>query len=275
MFSYSSSTAATGKDDCDENLNLIEVHSAPNLLINEELHQSNVVSKLSSSPQMRSRWDLESNDSFLQIEKMVSDLCENTNDIVEQISKKRHDDQEAIQSIPSYAMDIRNNHQTEGVQHVENLAQKIERPHKPADAANVLASAANVANTELFTVSTKQKTTHEIFTISSQERFLTPISKTPGIPVSQKKFQKHSKKSSFGHIISPVSAYIHNSPVVPLVTNVYPKKPLIAFSDIPEPIKSVMKPNFNNKENFRELPFVAYKAAKETLMVSSYHLHNF
>lgn len=262
MFNHFSSTAATGKEDRDE---IIEINSAPNILFNDELPQPNVVSKLSLSSEVSSSWDLKPNDSFLQIEKMVSDLCVNTNDIIEQFSKKTHNDQEAIQSLPHYEMEIQNIPQTEEVQFVENLTHKIERPHKPVDATNLLSSEANAANTEFITP-TKQKTTLKVYTTPLQERFHSPTFKTPVIPVSLKKFQTPSKKRSFQHVVSPVATYINNPPVVLHKKNVNPKKSLIGYSGIPKPINSALKHNLNNKENHK-VPSFAYRAPKESKMV--------
>lgn len=209
---------------------------------------------------------------------MVSDLCVNTNDITEQISNEPNYDPEIIQTIPPYIIEIQDTDQTEVVKVVENLQQSIESPNKPADTKNLLAPEANAAKSDFFTP-IKQKTTPEIYSTPSQERIHTPIFKTPGIPVSQKKFQTPSTKRSFQHVVSPVATYINKCPVVPLVKDVTPKKPLITSSAIPKPIKIALKPNLKNKENIK-LPSFAYKAAKETKMVGMslsfvIHIHYF
>ncbi|XP_026318679.1 uncharacterized protein LOC113229339, partial [Hyposmocoma kahamanoa] len=138
-----------------------------------------------------------------------------------------------------------------------------ESPYKRSDATNLLAPEANAAKTDFLTP-TKQKTTSEIYYTPSHEKNHVSLFKTPGIPVSQKKFQTPSTKRSFQHVVSPVATYINKCPVVPLVKDVRPKKPLVATSSIPKPIKSVLKAN--NKENVK-LPSFAYKAAKETKMI--------
>lgn len=194
---------------------------------------------------------------------MVSDLCVNTNDINEQISKQSNDDQKNVQSVPLHITEVQVNDQTE-VEIVEKVEQYFETPHKPADATNLLAPEANISNIDLITP-TKQNITPGIYSTPTQEIIHPSVFKTPGIPASQKRFQTPTKRS-FQHVVSPVATYINKGPVVPLVKNVRPKKPLVGSSAIPKPIKSALKANLNNKEN-NNLPFFAYRAAKETKTV--------
>lgn len=261
-----SSNAASNEDGCGESFKLIEKQSAPNILFNEEpkLQQSEI-SKLSLSPHAYSSWDIKPNDSFLQIEKMISDLCVNTIDITEQISKQSKGDHKNIQSVPLYITEVQINVQTEVVEIVEKVEQNFETPHKLADATNLLAPEANISNIDLITP-TKQNITPGIYSTPLQERIHPSVFKTPGLPAPQNRFQTPATKRSFQHVVSPVATYINKSPVAPLVKNVRPKKPLVRSSAIPKPIKSALKANSNNKEN-NNLPCFAYRAAKETKMV--------
>ncbi|XP_061713995.1 uncharacterized protein LOC133522630 [Cydia pomonella] len=108
----------------------------------------------------------------------------------------------------------------------------------------------------------------EVFATSSSVRHTKPaLCITPANPtVFKKPSPSTSKKTprknnAFLHIASPVAYYINNSPKIPLIQNVFPKKILRGLSSIPKLVKSsVSKPS--NKENVN-LPSVAYKSAKK------------
>lgn len=102
----------------------------------------------------------------------------------------------------------------------------------------------------------------------------TPVFKTPASTLMLKKPSTSSvnkktpvKSGQYAHIASPVACYIKNSPQVPLVQDVRPKKPLPGCSsNIPKLIHSKPKTNVCNKENVN-LPSLAYIGAKKTKMV--------
>lgn len=99
-----------------------------------------------------------------------------------------------------------------------------------------------------------------------------PVFKTPAQPLSLKKPSTTSLKktpsykwNAYEHISSPVASYIKNCPIVPLVKDVHPKKPLPGPSSIPK-FKNNVAVKASNKENIN-LPSVAYKSAKKTKVV--------
>ncbi|CAB3239904.1 unnamed protein product [Arctia plantaginis] len=99
-----------------------------------------------------------------------------------------------------------------------------------------------------------------------------PVFKTPAQPLSLKKPSVTSlkktpsyKSNAYEHISSPVASYIKNCPIVPLVKDVHPKKPLPGPSSIPK-FKNHVAVKASNKENIN-LPSVAYKSAKKTKVI--------
>lgn len=106
------------------------------------------------------------------------------------------------------------------------------------------------------TPSTEIKQSKEVMTPKN------PIPKKNNTPSLKK---TPGKTNAFQHITSPVASYIKNSPQVPLLRDVRPKKPLSGTSSIPKFIKNTN--NEKGKENVL-LPAIAYKNAKETKMVN-------
>ncbi|GBP21984.1 hypothetical protein EVAR_18625_1 [Eumeta japonica] len=83
---------------------------------------------------------------------------------------------------------------------------------------------------------------------------------------SLKKTSKKCKK--FEHIASPIAAYIKNSPQVPLLKEVKPKKQLVAVSGIPKFKDTLNSFKQTNKENVN-LPEIAYRSAKKTKVIDN------
>ncbi|XP_072944307.1 uncharacterized protein sip2 isoform X2 [Epargyreus clarus] len=104
----------------------------------------------------------------------------------------------------------------------------------------------------------------------SNKKLATNIFKTPKIPLSIKKEtplkRTPSRTKGYDHIASPIATYIKNSPQVPLVKDVHPKKPLPSTS-IPKLMKHVPESKISNKENV-VLPPLAYRSAKKTTVIN-------
>lgn len=132
-----------------------------------------------------------------------------------------------------------------------------------------------VDSTEQYFTPVKSESKTEVFaTLSSRSvKLKPPVLKTPA-PPSNKKPVTSAKKTpnrtnAYQHIASPIASYIKNCPQVPLIKNVHPKKPLPGPSSIPKFVKSQpIKLQLQNKENI-DLPKVAYKSAKKTVLVST------
>lgn len=92
--------------------------------------------------------------------------------------------------------------------------------------------------------------------------------KTPS--TTPAKNEPTNKIKKYHYISSPVASYIYNTPQVPLVKDVHPKKPLPSSSCTLSVSKSTTSHHgvkSSNKENIN-LPFVVYKSAKKTRVVS-------
>ncbi|KAF9421604.1 hypothetical protein HW555_002537 [Spodoptera exigua] len=253
--------------DPNESLKLLQAHSQPNLLNIKENPNCN---KLDES------WNAKPiDDSFIKMENMVANLCvspknignigelNNTLEVIEYIlnnppgsTKDKSDKAELNNKHTS----IKNEVDTSPTKNIkENKCKETSKPPEPPQ-------------------NTPVKTNHQIN--KHAEEFSTPrnmkqktIFKTPAQPTSLKKpsatslKKTPSRSNAYQHISSPVASYIKNCPIVPLVKDVHPKKPLPGTSSIPKIIKNTLpatKPS--NKENVN-LPSVAYKSAKKTKVI--------
>lgn len=255
-------------DDLNESLKLLQAHSQPNLLNHKDTSNCNELDG--------SGWDVKAvDDSFIKMEDMVAKLCvspkksgnagelNNTLEVIEYI----------LNNPPSSTKDKTdkaelNNKYTSTENEVNKSPTKNQKEDKCKEASKPPEPPQN----------TPVKTNHQIH--KHTEGFSTPrdmkqkpIFKTPAQPTSLKKpsatslKKTPSRSNAYQHISSPVASYIKNCPIVPLVKDVHPKKPLPGTSSIPKIVKNtlpVAKPS--NKENVN-LPSVAYKSAKKTRVI--------
>lgn len=163
-------------------------------------------------------------------------------DIIEEISNVPHGDETAVQRPSEMKISYQSSDTAQSGENLDHHSKSISKIHETA--------------------------APEIHSIPSQEKILTPEIKTPRLPKSKNKNlkPKNLMKKAFDNIISPVATYIHKTPLVPLIRNVTPQRPLVPCTSTPKPIQSALQPNVHRKENF-ELPFIAYKTAKETKIV--------
>lgn len=199
---------------------------------------------------------------FQQIEKLVHDLSVTPDKIIDKNNEELDNTLDVVEYILNSEHNDSDKKHAETKSNTEGLSQ-LQSEH-----------AVKTSMLKLQPVlKTPIKTERSVYTLKSSERKLRPPStntsmfKTPGNSVSQKRMLTPLKKQ-FEHVASPVASYINDSPVVPLLKNVRPKKPLHGTSFIPQPIKNPSKLNACNKEN-QNLPSTAYRCAKETKVVSS------
>ncbi|KAM3967573.1 uncharacterized protein ACR2FA_010931 [Aphomia sociella] len=276
----------------ERSLKIIEIHSEPNLMKSDPdqsphpLPPVKSVSHPSLSPEIDNAWEIKNeDDSFIKIEKMVSSLCvspkqeksvklDNTLDVIDYILKNG----------PSYNYD---NHEInggllEGNHLKDKLSSKItvvtpKKENPPAASNDKVILETGVSSVSYITPSKENPKLENIETLvtpCSEKKVKTPcIFKTPGNPVSLKKTPFNSAKKTpsrsktFDHIASPVASYINNCPVVPLLKDVRPSKPLPGPSSIPKFVKVKQQSKPCNKENVN-LPSIAYKSAKKTKVIA-------
>ncbi|CAG9796666.1 unnamed protein product [Diatraea saccharalis] len=256
-----------------EDIKIIETHSEPDL--NKKGLNSppkKVVSNTNLSPDtpLFSNWNIKpADDSFLQVEKMVTDLCQsqesekvtqlnNTLDIIDYI----------LNNGPTQTSPLKNN---------ENNNLEIRDTNNVVDKALSSLTQDKLKTNDDFIKSPK-KSTPVNTQKQSQSSLVTPstnlkqneLFKTPKNPFSQKKpstsslKRTPSKNNAYQHIASPIASYIKNCPVTPLVKEVRPMRPLPGTSSIPKYVSSVKS---SCKENI-DLPPVAYKSAKKTKVIT-------
>lgn len=292
------------EDDNNKSLKIIETHSTPDIVSLTKyspVEASKSASSPSSSPDaVPHSWNIKPNDSFLKMEQMVSNLCDsqrnndenaldNTLDVIEYILHNgpsqnipthsirgdktvlNEQDLEIINPIPRIEINDFCQHELQSKKTLE--AQPITPVKKNLNFEFTISDTPNSPSpyyTPAKVGSEPEERQPDIYATPSTElRNKTPLFKTPGNPVSHKKRSCTPLKKSFQHIVSPVASYIKQSPVVPLYTDIRPKKPLPGPSSIPKPIKNAKnatRMNPNNKENVK-LPSIAYKTAKETKVV--------
>ncbi|RVE39882.1 hypothetical protein evm_015468 [Chilo suppressalis] len=256
----------------NEDIRIIETHSEPDL--NRKDHNNlakKAISNTSLSPdtQPYANWNIKpADDSFLKVEKMVTNLCvpdeservtqlNNTLDIIDYIlskgpqpSEKKKDLYEVVKKETAVTKE----------ENLNSLAKEDQKPNLKSSAYCTPVSDIKKPMDSCVTPFTdlKQKV----------------LFKTPKNPLSQKKPSATSLKKTpsrsnvYQHIASPVASYIKKCPVTPLVKDVRPMKPLPGMSSIPKFVKIPPPSKSSSKENIN-LPPVAYKSAKTTRVVSN------
>ncbi|CAK1601935.1 unnamed protein product [Parnassius mnemosyne] len=300
-YRHSATCNNTKKDesDSDSSLKIIETRSEPDLKPGVSLNISDSNSSLSSEHKGISSWNINSiNDSFLEMEKMVSELpnnnkeeLDNTLEVVEYILNNAPTVNEEGCKLPNKIEVSKDNYNEKTALQVEAIDTKNSNVPESIKSVLKLEEAKHSSNTELFTpIKNKDSlsdcicpslgtfSTKTIHNSHKIDNIATPICgdikqkalfKTPKSLISQKKQfltpnKVPSKLNSYQHISSPVATYIKNSPQVPLLKDVRPKKPLPGISSIPKLLKSTEKAS--NKENI-SLPSVAYKSAKSMKVI--------
>ncbi|XP_053612741.1 uncharacterized protein LOC128676581 [Plodia interpunctella] len=271
--------------EMDRSLKIIETHSAPDILHKDskisatstkfKAYSNPVLSPLSAQSPSDNK---ASDDSFLQIEKMVTDLCvstqenssvvlDNTLDVIDYILKNG-----PTQNYENPNHEINNcKHSKEKLcsnTEIDCGVSKEMIPHTPIKAKD-----SDKENITPYSTPSKVD-----FKCNRTDNFATPCSnmntpvfKTPHIPISTRKTPHSSvkkqmtKSNIYKNVASPVASYINNCPVVPLIKEVRPTKPLPGHSAIPKFVKSNQS-KLSNKENVK-LPTVAYKSAKKTEVI--------
>ncbi|KAI5640511.1 hypothetical protein NE865_07056 [Phthorimaea operculella] len=266
---------AEPKQDTNTSLKLIETHSAPDVSPKGDLN-SPTITKSESSPGLSpdtvaSDWDIKPDDSFLRLEKMVSEMCmssEKSSDLDQSESKKYFFTQEESSTNKNET-----DKQAKDKNKIENYDNQVSSTTEDEPKSTCKTPAKN--NYSKYTLKTPKQ---DIFkTPSSELKTRTPVFKTPGNPTSNKKLITPRK---YQNVASPVATYIRNSPQIPLLKDVYPKKPLPGVSSIPKLSRQIPRPNVGNKENLKQekvkvvkaeecikLPAVAYRNAKETKVI--------
>ncbi|XP_063616767.1 uncharacterized protein LOC134789970 [Cydia splendana] len=247
-------------DNHNMSLKLISTHSEPDITSkhNRDTSPEIIPKSLSNTilspdePNLFANWDV--SNSFLNLEKMVEKSCDTS-------SKEFDNTLEEIEYILNTPKSEKKNTANNAYKEAELEGNQIVNKEKVA------------LNTKPSAVVTPMKQVQkEVFATPSSVLQTKPtLCRTPANPPLFKKPSTSSvkktpgKNNAFQHVASPVAYYINNSPQVPLIQNVHPKKTLPGLSSIPKLVKSsVNKPS--NKENVN-LPSVAYKSAKKTTVI--------
>lgn len=287
----------------DTSITLIKTSSEPNLLPKDEapLTYRDIGSSSISSQNFSDNFvhynDRTSEDSFLNMEKLVNDECEtdqrehnksqpdfdNTLEEIDYILsrgekfQKIHiakEDQIADESSPTLlSLDNSTNYSLQ-----EDIVENVYSTPTITENMNVLQNPTISISTEN---DNEFKTPLKVMIQEDNPNKNTPCTKsrnemelkTPAYPSTSKKINKLTsikrtplKSNLYDHITSPIASYIKNSPQVPFFKDIHPNKPLPALSAIPKLVKAPTQAK-NNKENVN-LPSLAYKSAKETKVVS-------
>ncbi|XP_026758856.2 uncharacterized protein LOC113518232 isoform X2 [Galleria mellonella] len=280
------------RNENEESLKIIEIHSEPNLTHRNDhsvISASCIKSKSQSSLSPDTVWSNKNeDDTFILAEKLVSNLCLSPkNDKTVQLNNTLEVVDYILKNGPS-CMSKNNEELLEGNQLKDRLASKITivTPKKDQilldstdkeECVETIVTGSHITPKKVESKS-DNKTELHITTFSGQKIktpgiFKTPVSRNP---VSHKKALLSSVKKipsrtkSFDHIASPVASYIKNCPVVPILTEVHPTKPLPGPSSIPKLVKGKVPNKPCNKENVNaNLPSIAYKNAKQTKVMAA------
>ncbi|CAH2102617.1 unnamed protein product [Euphydryas editha] len=277
----------------DESVSIIETHSEPDIHSVRDTVASLDYSNTSFASRASLGWDVKStDDSFLKIEKMVTEMCispketkkeelDNTLEVVEFILNNAplHDNKNNITD-PI----VSEKETEENISKVNDCSkQSTEVTDENVQAANTSVDCKTDIKIEVLheTPSKKPSNLKKHIQNNKIEGKSTPsaeikqtkeIFKTPKNPILFKNNQLSSAKktpgkiNAFQHITSPVATYIKNCPQVPLLRDVHPKKPLPGTSSIPKIIKNTSNDKVE-KENVL-LPSIAYRSAKKTKMIT-------
>lgn len=284
---YFRETIETKKEyEHDNSIQIIETNSEPNMsCVRPSLSSPNSVANVTKSD-----WDIKStDDSFLRLEKMVSDMCvspksvndlDNTLDVVEYIlnnpvtkENDSHNNAEYFLKSSLFCNEpiIKDEETKNVISSHENLNLHKTKMEVTNDESNkfVQESPSNIQEDHNFSSHIKS----ENLVLPTPTKETTHVFKTPKNLLSTKKhtLTSSSKKTpnkvnAYQHITSPVAFYIRNCPQVPLIKDIHLKKPLTNASSIPKMATTPKENKINNKENIL-LPSVAYKSAKQTKMV--------
>ncbi|XP_063357576.1 uncharacterized protein LOC134647238 [Cydia amplana] len=253
-------------DNHNMSLKLISTHSEPDITskhnrdTSPEIIPKSMSNTTLSSDEPNLFENLDVTNSFLNLEKIVEKSCntsskefDNTLEEIEYILKNTPKSEKKNTAINDYKKA-----ELEGNQiPIQVNKEKVALNTKPSAVVTPMKHV--------------QKEKEEFATPSSVLQTKPALYRTPANPPLFKKPSTSSvkktpgKNNAFQHVASPVAYYINNSPQVPLIQNVHPKKTLPGLSSIPKLVKSsVNKPS--NKENVN-LPSVAYKSAKKTTVI--------
>lgn len=278
------SSSVTHRKPDRSSIKIIEARSQPNL-------RSMPVD--SPSPPASARDNRKSDESFIQMENLVSKLClspekaaelNNTLDIVDFILN--NGPKQTLKEPDIKNVKTENEVKIGTTYKVAEKDIKIEKtspenqisPKKELLLAEILTPNPKIkavvkTSPKYYTPIKSPKKQADVFVTPSSKMMeaRTPTFKTPANPRSLKKpsavslWTTPNKSPMYKNIKSPIATYIKGSVEVPLVTNVCPKKPLPGGSLIPKLVKKepVTK---QNKENIN-LPTSAYKSAKTTRVV--------
>lgn len=254
----------------NSSLKIIKTHSQPNLLTEKDKENQNL-------EDVNMDWQIGEDDSFIKMETMVEKLCVSPT----LANLKKTEELNNTLEVIEYILNNPPNNEDK----TDNVADGKPENLKPVVKAD--------------TGSVKEFNLHNLKKIPSQETridgkissespkytpmkiekkeigYKTPVDtksifKTPAQSISVIKPSSSLKKTSsksnaYQHISSPVASYIKNCPIVPLVKDVHPKKPLHSLSHIPK-LKTHGPVFSSNKENVN-LPSVAYKSAKNMKVI--------
>ncbi|KAJ0182578.1 hypothetical protein K1T71_001947 [Dendrolimus kikuchii] len=236
------------KEDQNTILKIIEVHSQPNLnspCVDHRtsdasfLEMEEFVNKLCLSPQKINSKD------DLTYKKVLGNI--NKEDIIKLETKQKSQSPivDSIQNIHSNVLQEQNVklHESNNIAYVTASVTPIKRNNQFTDKDVFKTPLTSIKSKP--TVKTSSNTPH-----SSKKTCVTPM--------------KKSNTPKYQDIMSPVAAYIHQSPQTPLVQNVHHKKTLTGLSLIPQLGRNYIKPA--NKENIK-LPLIAYRSAKVTKLI--------
>lgn len=263
-------------------MKLIETHSQPNLRCNKV--DSPVFSSQLGSPAP----DRLSDESFIQMENMVSKLCvsqrnsdtlelNNTLEVIDYILNHGPNNNLHEKPDPVKKQDTNDKASLQVCSPIKISPKKNTPVKETVKITEKTDKASPSHNTPAKSVM-KKPLTEFVTPSSSSVTSKTPIFKTPAYPSTLKKpstpRMTPGRTNAYQHITSPIASYIKNCPQSPLVKDVHPKKPLPGGSHIPKFVRNPShgKIQLNkNKENIN-LPSVAYKNAKKTKVVSKVYI---
>lgn len=277
-------------EDNNDSVQIIETSSVPNFIT---LHDN---TSILSTRHFNNDLNDTSDESFLRMEKLVTDMCSTDEHYISLKDCYNNDHDADIKEVTtSILIDIDTSQKThtppKTTTTIDNI---IEKTSNIVEQFNFL-DTSNVTNED----KDKKLDTESVYPEKSNYQKITPckcdikentdnkvtpnhlqkpnIFKTPANPSALKKSCKTlsakktpNKIQAYDHITSPIASYIKNSPQVPLITDIRPKKPLPVTSAIPKFVKAPTTKN--NKENV-DLPALAYRCAKETKVVSHLIMH--
>ncbi|XP_061708732.1 uncharacterized protein LOC133518950 isoform X2 [Cydia pomonella] len=253
-------------DNHNMSLKLISTHSEPDITskYKGDASPENIPKSLPNTtlspdePNLFANWDV--SNSFLNLEKIVEKSCDSS-------SKEFDNTLEEIEYILKNTPKAEKNN-TDNNYHKETELEGNQIPIQ----VNKEKVTLNAKPSAVVTPMKHFQKEKEVFATPSSVLHTKPaLCRTPANAPFFKKPSTSSvkktpgKNNAFQHIASPVAYYINNSPQIPLIRNVHPKKTLPGLSSIPKLVKSsISKPS--NKENVY-LPSVAYKSAKKTTVI--------